>query len=418
MHTQTFQVGQINERSSLTMLYIYVFCIFLLILSGVYSWPTLFVSDHVMIFIHFIALLSGSNFAGKIKKVSKGLYFYLFVILVGTVLLAKGLNGTIIKAVLFALLILQIFSFEKASVERILKLLNTTFFFIIAVSTVLYIINGIGISMPSFGVIKYFQYLLDNHLFFVTNLNQSTVRFYGFCVEPGYFALLLSCLICANEYRINKYNIVYLISLLLTLSLGGLLITALGWFLHFILSKGGSVTSIIKRSIAFILIAIVLVVFLSKMGALGDVFSDSIIGRLQYDPDKGFVGNNRMNERFDAFWYSFLLSDQLLWGMGSAEYFSSIDGLDLDGASYRVFVMQYGVLYTFLFVTSVLYLYRSLGNKKELLPIVTLYLLDFLQHGTPFQGVFFIVYLLMRRYQNGSTHTTKEVKDSTLLLMN
>lgn len=396
------------------MIYLYVFCILVLVLSGVYAWPCLEIPDYAYIFIYFITFISGFIVSGRIKRITNGTKFFVLVLLIGCVILAKGINGTIIKSILFGLTILQILTCNKHLVNNVLKLLNKIFFAIISVSTGLFILQTLGLPMPSLGVIKYYQYILDNHVFFVSNLDNPSIRFHGFCVEPGYFALLLSCLICINEYKINKYNIVYIIALLLTLSLGGLFITSFGWFLHYTLSKSLDTITIIRKSFLFVFIGIIAVFLLSHLGGgIGEAFTDNILGRLAFDSEKGFVGNNRMNERFDLFWYSFLLSDQVLWGMGSVEYFSSIEGLDLDAASYRVFVMQYGVIYTVLFLVAVFVLCKSIGNKKYILPVVSLYLMDFLQHGTPFQGVFLIVFILMSRYQNVSIGLKNETKLSS-----
>lgn len=384
------------------MLYLYVVCVFILILNGIYAWPCLGFSDYGLIFIHTMTLLSGCVISNKIKPANKLTLLYVIVLLSSNLLLAKGINGTIIKSSLFVIILMQIFSFKKSLTKKILDLLNILFFCVIIVSTVLFVFYSVGFPVPNFGVINYYQYILSNHLFFVSNLDYNSIRFYGFCVEPGYFALLLSCLICANNYEINKFNIVYLVALLCTLSLGGLLITGFGWYLHYVLSKGVTPYVIFKRSVSFILIILLVLIILPKLGAIGEVFSDNIIGRLQFDPEKGIAGNNRINERFDMFWLSFLLSDKMLWGMGASEYFASIDGLELDGASYRVFVMQYGVIFTIIFLTIFCLFTKSLGNKKYILPIVSIYVLDFLQHGTPFQGVFLILYLLMSYYQEDS----------------
>lgn len=381
------------------MLSLYVILLLVLILNGVYAWPCLGLSDYVLIFLHFITLLVGFCLSGKLMQTKKESILYAIVLLFGCILLARGIDGTILKFSCYILLLLQILSFRKDLTNKILNYLNKFFSFTIAISTGLFIIHTIGLSVPTFGVVNYFQYNLGNHLFFVSNLDTSTIRFYGLCVEPGYFALLLSCLICTNDYVINKYNIVYLLALLLTWSLGGLIITICGWYIHYALSKGIMISSVLRRSVVFIIIAVFLLVILSNLGGIGDLFTEKIINRLQFDPEKGFVGNNRVNERFDMFWYSFLLSDQMMWGMGSSEYFSSIDGLELDGASYRVFVMQYGVLYTCLFLTFFLILISSVGNKMYILPAAAIYLLDFLQHGTPFQGVFLILFLVISKYQ-------------------
>lgn len=399
------------------MLSLYVLLLLVLILNGVYAWPCLGLSDYFLIVIHLITILIGFSISGRFTQIKKESILYAVVLLFGCILLAKGVDGTIVKSFFYIILLLQILSFRKELTIKILNNLNKCFFVIIAISTGLYIIHTIGVSVPTFGVVNYFQYNLGNHLFFVSNLDYNTVRFYGLCVEPGYFAILLSCLICANDYAVNKYNIVYLLALLLTLSLGGIIITVFGWYVHYTLSKGVKISSVLCRSVVFIIIAAFILFVLSNLGGIGDVFTENIINRLQFDPEKGFVGNNRVNERFDVFWYSFLLSDQMMWGMGSREYFSSIDGLELDGASYRVFVMQYGVLYTCIFLISFLILVSSAGNKKYILPVASIYLLDFLQHGTPFQGVFLILFLLINKYQIDyhQLHRSRQINDCSNL---
>lgn len=138
-------------------------------------------------------------------------------------------------------------------------------------------------------------------------------RFTSVFQEPGHLATTCVFLLFVNRFDIKKwYNVLFLVSVLLSLSLAGygLLIMALGF--HILLFSRYK-----KLAITVLVLLLAVVTFLSfKINDGDNVLYERIISRLEYSEDGGIAGNNRYSSTFDSKYKKFVKSEDIYLGVG------------------------------------------------------------------------------------------------------
>ena len=139
-------------------------------------------------------------------------------------------------------------------------------------------------------------------------------RFTSVFQEPGHLATTCVFLLFINRFNLTKwYNILFLVSILLSLSLAGygLLIMAFGFYI-LLFSKYK------KLAIIFLVLLMAVVTFLSlKINGGDNVIYERIVSRLEYSEDKGIAGNNRYSSTFDSKYKKFIKSSDVYFGVGN-----------------------------------------------------------------------------------------------------
>ena len=320
-----------------------------------------------------------------------------FIIFLATFFAARFNIASILISFVANLSILTLFMINNNELQRISQILNKVFATFISISLGMFLLNLIGFGLPNLGKEIYNQYSFINYFYiYLDSINYGINSFVGFTLEPGYFSLLLVCLLLLNEYNFNKKSTwLYVICLLFSLSLGGYLLGFVSFVLHNLLKAGNW-----KRRIIYI-ICIIGILSLIVTGVLNynggnNIIAEEILNRLAYDDELGIVGNNRENiiakEIFDDVFYS----PDIWMGIGVDRFkeATNIDGFD--ACSWRVFVIVYGAIYTVVFFfLSICYFSKT--NIKKTIPFFVVYWLDFLQHGTLFSEslYFLIIYMNM-----------------------
>ena len=275
---------------------------------------------------------------------------------------------------------------------------------ILTISLAFWVLHLVGINFPStpitYGMVDRgegleTQYLFDNHYVFLVNQSwmlksfavvPDFLRFCSIFLEPGYLAILMVFLLFINRFDINdKRNLLYIATIIATVSLAGVLIGVFAYIAHS--------AQYTKRGP----IGIILLLFVSFSGY--DFFKDfnggrnfinqGIIERLEVDESKGIAGNNRTTEYFDNQFDTFLKTSDLLGGIGAKKV------KDIGGANvgYKAYVMSYGIIGLILILSYLMVIARIWKGYRSLIMFI-LYVLMFIRgHGPIFWTGFMLVYV-------------------------
>jgi hypothetical protein len=291
--------------------------------------------------------------------------------------------------------VITLFMLKRNDLLRVSKTINRIFTILVALSFILHLFRLIGLNLPNLGYVVYNQYDFDNYFYIYLNSFVYGVSFTGFTLEPGFFSLLLVCLLLLNQFDFKKKcNWIYFVCLIFTMSLGGYLLCFVGYNLQKSL-EGGNVKTLFKVTLGTItIVGLVLICALTYNGG-NNILVEEIVSRLMFDEELGIVGNNRESvvakEIIDRFFYS----NDVWMGIGYDRYEDAVRNIKwYDACSWRVFVIIHGAIYTCVyFILSVMFLMKT--NIKRTLPFFVIYWLDFIQHGELFSETMYFLLLCM-----------------------
>ena len=219
--------------------------------------------------------------------------------------------------------------------------------FIIIISVPAWLLFLAGVDLPHSDVIYHpngFHEYYDYRFFRLDARNDEVMdliipRFQSMFLEPGQFATPCVFLFFLNGARFSRKNLPFIIGIILSFSLVGMVL-----FLGSIIAR----KIIIKEKhlfIKFLLIAIV-------VGGIGYYFTqyinqensvnEYVFSRLEYDEDKGISGNNRTSSYFDRKYQIFLQSSDRYLGMGQ----QLKEGYDwtYNCSGYKKFIVRHGLI--------------------------------------------------------------------------
>ncbi len=229
------------------------------------------------------------------------------------------------------------------------------------------------------GIICYFNYLLKlfipyQEVSYYSLLNPSTyidykiiflfkganlgnissiLRLCGTFNEPGFFGTICALILCACDLNLkDKKNATILIAGLLSLSLAFVLILIIYLLLKY--SKS-------LKTIIFVALAIIFYISILPNIKTGNTSIDGLIERMTIT-DNGIAGDNRSKAKLDYI-YDYSLKTKPLFGYGNGY----LEKQDTGGGnlSYKSYIIQYGVLGSFLF-WGTLFLAAIYNNKKNI----------------------------------------------------
>ena len=269
--------------------------------------------------------------------------------------------------------------------KRIFDFIYNSLAIILLPSICLFVLVNSGIQLPNWGDIIHptasFYWYTNYGLLLYGSYG---VRFNAIFCEPGHLGMILSFLLFVNGYNLkNKSTWILLIALLLTLSLAGYVLVAMGYFL-------AQLKLNIKRTLkTFFKLALLLIFIYGCIIGYNkgnNLVNDLIISRLQYDKSEGdFVGNNRASTSLERYYDSLKMSE-FIYGIGNKRYMDESANSVLDGAGYMLYIIKYGiigVIAVFIFYFSVC----QIADKRiryEYISLLILYVLSFLQRSYPF----------------------------------
>lgn len=275
---------------------------------------------------------------------------------------------------------------------------------ILAISLAFWLLHLVGINTPStsitYGTIDRGQgledqYLFDNHYVFLVNQSwmlksfavvPDFLRFCSIFLEPGYLAILMVFLLFINRFDINeKRNLLYIATIIATVSLAGVLIGVFAYIAHSAqYTKRGPIGILLLLFVSFSGYY-----FFKDFNGGRNFINEGIIERLEVDESKGIAGNNRTTEYFDNQFDTFLKTSDLLGGIGAKKV------KDIGGANvgYKTYVMSYGIIGLILFLSYLMVIARIWKGYRSLIMFI-LYVLMFIRgHGPIFWTGFMLVYV-------------------------
>ena len=256
--------------------------------------------------------------------------------------------------------------------EDLLTTIRCYLAFLLAVSAIGWILKIIGISTPytmiELGELEdgRAQYIYENHFIYLVNVTRFDdillPRFCSVFIEPGYLGCLTALILNISNYKMDKVNVIYCISLFLTLSLAGYILFVLG----FIISTRKKMKNYYFVGISIFL----LVVYVSIQNI--DILNIAISQRLEFR-DGYMSGYNRSQDYDNAwFWNRFIGSDQLWLGTKKAP-------ISDNNVDWKYYIVSHGLISFIFFVLFLLYPTQTGKKRKECLYLSLIYFLIFSQ---------------------------------------
>lgn len=287
-----------------------------------------------------------------------------------------------IKTTLLCVVLIQLLSFSDEKRKEILEFCGVGMALILLISLVGFLLSWV-VSLPSFGYLYYEdKYVYENYIFFL-KLDSLTrgIRFTSIFLEPGHVGMICAFFIYAFKYQIKKwYVVVFIVSLLFTISLAGYLLLFVGYILYSLNQKG---LNFIKW--LFLGAAIVIPGYFIALDYNGgdNIVNLMIIERLEYDEDVGVVGNNRTDDATRSRFHNFINTSDVWFGYPPDQYERLRNSDAIHGAGYMIYMFSsgiYGVTLVFLFY---FIMARKSNNKKYMLFMLLLYAICFVQRAYP-----------------------------------
>ena len=239
------------------------------------------------------------------------------------------------------------------------------FAYFVGISAVAYLVNYIGISLPTFpdfygtaaeGSGLEHQYIYVNHILFLENAMRREVgefsRFGSVFLEPGYFAIIIVFLLYIGKFDFSKTeNKIYFFTLLCTLSLAGYIMLFGAYFAHTFSSRNKMV--LIRLSVGA-LFAIAFFAFFTNYNDGDNVVNEALLKRIEWDEEKDNIsGYNRTNEDIDDEFISLWSTSYLMFGKGTKaiEFGMSV--------GYKPYMLMHGLFGLGILLFSIYYVYRQ-----------------------------------------------------------
>jgi hypothetical protein len=321
----------------------------------------------------------------------------------GLIFSIKNFSGFLGDIFLYSNFVL-VLQTSKQTQADILDSISKWFSILLLISIFTYILASLSI-IPPINTIQpsynpnYPSFL--NYIFYVkVNLVVPFYRFNGPFVEPGHLGMICALLLYANNMNFkSRYNVIILVSLLLSLSLAGYILLLIGIaFTYF-----RKIKAIIIASIVFFSLLLVIANYVNS----GDnIVNKMIFQRLQFDQEKGIAGNNRFIGNTD-YVFNELINNGGIW-FGN-HYSSSFKEFEIRGSGYKIYLIQYGIIGTFL-IMFVYFLWAIKSNNRiYALLFFLLILITFIQRAYPFWFAWFLPFIAgISRKDISSTSNEKQ----------
>lgn len=277
-----------------------------------------------------------------------------------------------------------------------IRLLNKYYALILAISFIGWFVHSYLFLLPDFGRIEYVMLkdnaeniILKNHGIFIQLESDLVNRFYGIFDEPGVVGTLNAFLLYINGFNLRKrYNWIYLVTGIFTYSFAFVVLFFVG--IVFTFSKG--FLQVFKIS-ALVALFSSFIFFLFKDN---NTFQLAIINRIGNVSEKT---EGRTSVYLNKFFDDFITSKDAFFGKGTSFYSESWH-LFSGGQSYKIFLIEYGIVGFFLVFS--LYLSISYRNKK-IIGLLVLFCFSFIQRPfmfTPWEIILYSIgvsYLLFNK---------------------
>lgn len=391
---------------------LFAFAVFLEMISGAYPWFFWGINtNYLFVLCTIISLLYVRKNKLKLNILSNyGLGFAL--LFMGTLLNVNSysINERVYQICSFIPMLVIVS--DKDNGEEIYSTIAKWLSYLLVPSILLhFVFQVIGFPLSTIIINKNVpdSYVFFNYFILLKNIvTPDSIRFCSVFLEPGYLGTMLSFLLYVGRFNFEKkYNIVFLVALILTISLAGFVIAALGWVLIKI-QEGKSV----KRLIQIVCVFGFIYYFGINYNGGNNIFNNQILSRLQYDKENGISGNNRNSHMTDDYFDYYMQNGDILLGVGKQEV-RKINGGgtagvgfndQIRGAGYKIFFITNGVVEAIVILFGYL-MFVSTMDRKYGYGFLLLIVLTFVQAAYPLSTSWLIPFVFgcvlnSRYYEN------------------
>ena len=248
-------------------------------------------------------------------------------------------------------------------------------------------------------------YYFYNYLFLLRGIDyyeKEGIRFLSYFLESGYLGTLISFLLYTIRFDLKKYKMAWilLVSLFLSLSLAGYILTFMGYL--YLKSEQKNKISVL---VATIIISFSIFQISKNYNNGKNILNEWILERLEFDENKGIAGNNRTGNGADSYFEKSLANGSALWGLG-IDKINKINGgkgwqnesnydTQIRGAGYKIFILRKGFIGCFFSLIA----YCLIGvygrrNKRYAIGYFIIVIITFLQASYPESYSWLIPYIL------------------------
>lgn len=391
---------------------IYVICFVLLIMDYSKSWFTISVLHGGMSIVALFTFVIFFIIYKERKPLTGTAVLFYAVLSAGYIIAYRADTKWVVISILKNLPLLTLFMLKKEDLSLLAANIVKCFSFIISISICLFFLKQIGFHLPIFEHTVYNQYEIINYYYFYADAVRYGIKFSGIALEPGFFSVLCISMLTLNEFDFKKKSsYVFVLAILCSLSLEGYVLLVLG-YAFFSFSKGENIRYAITYLVLAVFVIVFLVIYVLNYEGGNNIIAQTVFERMMFDKELGIVGNNRENDLGEQVLDMYFYSDNVWWGIGQEKLsrVSNIDGLDM--CSWRVFVVTYGAIYTFICLIGIFILFIYTRMRKTF-PVFLLFLLDFYPHGDMYSEtlvVLVITFLFYVKERNADFLSLSNIK--------
>lgn len=315
-------------------------------------------------------------------------------------------SSSLFRIICISPLVYIILSLSIYDKQRCMDYITKCLCYLLIPSIILFLILQF-VKLPSLGAISITSHsgasytACQNYIILVKG-DYYGFRFSGPFLEPGHLGMMISFILFANNWNLkDKHNLILFIISLFTLSLAAYILHVIGYILVNYVNK----TFKMKSIALFFFILYVLYELIINYNDGHNILNENIIERLDYDEEKGFVGNNRafglIPQYYEDMWKG-SNTKILLFGYDA----STIKWLAEHGSrgvGYVMYMVLYGLVGVVL--SSLFYLYYAIksSNKRYAIIVLIFVAIMFWQRSYPYWISWIICYVFSISLNNYNT---------------
>ena len=225
-------------------------------------------------------------------------------------------------------------------------------------------------------------------LFLLPKYTFNITRFSGPFFEPGHLGMISSFILYANRFDFKQKHYLWLVlaAILFSLSLAGYVLLILAYLLY--------------RGIEFKHLIVLSIITSCSYYSITNLWNDGknpvnelIIGRLQYDDEKGISGNNRNLYNTDLYFAKMIQDGSIIWGLEQSEYHALQEKKAIGGAGITIYLISNGIIGLLLIFLYYLTIALNGVDRKFSFGFLILICFCFLQRAYPFWMAWLIPYI-------------------------
>lgn len=339
---------------------------------------------------------------------------YLLLVVMMALVDGRNINGYIFL-VFNAIIFYSLFRLETEGLLRVGTFLAKFMAILMCISIPFYVLYLIGFPLPHYHIAnEEFHYYFENFRFFLLDDRDTMLfvpRFHSVFLEPGHLGTACTFLLLTQIGKWKKwYNIILLVTTLMTFSLAAYVLLAMTFFGAAWIQRKAIVGKLI--ALLLVLSAIVLASIFYNKG--DNMVNQLIVQRLTVDEDGKLEGDNRVTGMFETEYERYIQSEDILWGR---EYVSMKYGWG--NAGYRVFIFKNGIIVLAMLIAFYLIFSLQGPDRRVTLVMLTIAFTSFMVRAIPLSYYYFIpLYILTLAGVDKDLelpHTTEESRQNDII---